>query len=141
MVFDAWTDPKQAMQWWGPKNFTAPVCQLDLRIGGKYLFCMRSPEGQDFWSTGIFHEIVRPERLVYTDSFADAAGKVVPASHYGMGDDWPLEMHLKVTFEDHDGKTRLTLQHIGIPAGKMNDMTKAGWNESLDKLADLVVKS
>ncbi|KKT75626.1 MAG: hypothetical protein UW70_C0032G0001, partial [Candidatus Peregrinibacteria bacterium GW2011_GWA2_44_7] len=50
-VWNTWTKSKDAMRWWGPKNFTAPLCKIDLRVGGKYLFCMRSPEGQDFWST------------------------------------------------------------------------------------------
>ena len=52
-----------------------------------------APEGQDFWTTGVYREIVPMERIVYTDSFADEKGNVVPASHCGMpGEDWPLEM-------------------------------------------------
>ncbi len=80
LVWQAWTDPKQLVKWWGPKNFTAPVAKIDLRVGGKYLYCMRSPESQDYWSTGTYREVVPPERLVCTDSFADADGNVVPGS-------------------------------------------------------------
>lgn len=77
------------------------------------------------------------ERIVYTDSFADEKGNVVPASHYGMpGDDWPLELTVTITFEDLGGKTKMTLRHVGIPAGKMSELTDAGWNESFDKLAE-----
>jgi uncharacterized protein YndB with AHSA1/START domain len=135
LVWQAWTDPTQIVKWWGPKNFTAPVAKIDLRVGGEYHTCMRSPEGQDYWTTGIYREIVPPERLVCTDSFADAEGNVVPGSYYGMGEDFPLEMLVTITFEDVAGKTKMTLKHVGLPES-MSDMTGTGWNESFDKLAD-----
>ncbi len=124
------------MRWWGPKNFTSPVCKIDFRVGGVYLACMRSPEGQDFWSTGIYREIVPLERIVCTDSFADEKGNVVPAAHYGMPGDWPLELLVTVIFEEHEGQTKLILRQVGIPAGQMRELTEAGWNESFDKLAE-----
>ncbi|MBC8099363.1 MAG: SRPBCC domain-containing protein, partial [Armatimonadetes bacterium] len=127
--------PQHLMRWWGPEGFTSPTCQVDLQVGGKYLFNMRSPEGQDFWSTGMYSEIVPMERLAFTDSFADEHGNVVPASHYGMGDDFPLALQVTITFEDHDGKTKMTLTHGGMPAGEMSDMTKQGWEGSFNKLA------
>jgi uncharacterized protein YndB with AHSA1/START domain len=140
LVWKAWTDPEHFMRWWGPKGFTTPFCKIDLRVGGKYLNCMRSPEGQDFWSTGVYREIVEPERIVCTDSFADAEGNVVPATHYGMSADIPLEMLVTVTFEELEGsKTRMTLRHVGLPEGEMKDLTGAGWNESFDKLAEYLV--
>jgi uncharacterized protein YndB with AHSA1/START domain len=141
LVWKAWTEPEHLRRWWGPKNFTSPACQIDLRVGGKYLYCMRSPEGQDFWSTGVYREIVPFEKLVCTDSFADENGNVVPATHYGMGADFPLEMEVTVTFEEQEGKTRMTLRHVGLPAGQMREMTGAGWNESFDKLAATVEKA
>lgn len=97
------------MQCWGPKDFTAPVIKIDFRVGGKYLWCMRSPEGEDYWSTGVYREIVEQEKIVTTDSFSDAQGNVVPASHYGMSGDWPLELLVTVIFEENDGKTKITL--------------------------------
>jgi uncharacterized protein YndB with AHSA1/START domain len=133
-VWKAWTDPDEIRKWWGPEHFTAPSIESDLQVGGKYLYCMRSPDGQDFWSTGTYREIVPMEKIVATDSFADEQGNVVPASHYGMSD-FPLETVLTVTFEDENGKTKVTLRHIGIPAGEMGEQTEAGWNQSLDKLA------
>ena len=137
VVFDAWTDPKLIERWWGPKGFTVPVCKMDLRIGGVYLNCMRSPESKDYWSTGVYREIVRPERLVCTDSFADETGKVVPASYYGMSPDFPLELVIKITFSsDEEGKTKLTLEHIGMPASE-HEMCSSGWNESFDKLENV----
>jgi uncharacterized protein YndB with AHSA1/START domain len=135
LVFKAWTDPDRFRRWWGPKDFTAPVARMDLRVGGKYLFCMRSPDGQEYWSTGVFRDIVVPERLAFTDSFADPEGNVVPATHYGMSGDIPLEMLVTVTLVERGGKTTMTLRHEGLPSGDMKDMTEAGWKESFDKLA------
>lgn len=138
LIWKAWTDPEMLVRWWGPKDFTAPVCRLDFRVGGKYLYCMRSPDGKDYWSTGTFTEIVPLERIVQTDSFADEKGNVVPASHYGMNADFPLELVITLTFEDLGGRTKLTLRHAGMPTGKDAEGADAGWNESLDKLAALV---
>jgi uncharacterized protein YndB with AHSA1/START domain len=103
-VWKAWTEPERVKRWWGPKGFTSPVSRIDLRVGGAYLSCMRSPEGRDFWSTGIFREIVPLERIVCTDSFADEKGNVVPATHYGMSPDFPLELQVTATFEEQEGK-------------------------------------
>ncbi len=139
-VWKAWTDPEYLKRWWGPKGFTSPVSKIDLRVGGTYLNCMRSPEGKDYWSTGVYREIVEPARLVYTDSFADEKGTVVPAAHYGMGGDWPLKLMVMVTFEESGGKTIMILQHTGMPSGQMSDLARAGWNESFDKLADSLAK-
>ena len=136
LVWKAWTDPIHFMRWWGPKNYTAPVCKIDFREGGKYLFCMRSPEGQNYWTTGTYKEIIPMEKIVYTDSFADEHGNAVHASYYDMpGDDWPMELTVTLTFEDLGQKTRMTLTHAGISSGLMREMTGAGWNESFDKLA------
>ena len=137
LVWEAWTDSKHLMRWWGPKDFTSPVCKIDLRLGGKYLFCMRSPEGQKFWSTGIYKELIPFERIAFTDSFADEKGNIVPASHYGMpGDNVPLELSVSISFENLGSKTKMTLCHVGLPAGQMEEMSGVGWNESFDKLAE-----
>jgi uncharacterized protein YndB with AHSA1/START domain len=140
-VWKAWTDPEHVKRWWGPKHFTAPVSKIDLRVGGKYLSLMRGPDGRDYWSTGVYREIVPLERIVCTDSFADEKGNVVPASHYGMPGEWPLELLVTVKFEDIGGRTKMTLQHEGIPAGMMLEQCEAGWRESFEKLADYVVAS
>jgi len=140
LVWKAWTDPELVKRWWGPKGFTVPFCKIDLRVGGQFLYCMRSPEGKDYWSTGVYREIVPLERIVSTDSFADERGNVVPATHYGMSADFPLEMLVTVTFEEHEGKTRLTLHHIGIPSGTDSDGARQGWTESFDKLAEVLNK-
>jgi uncharacterized protein YndB with AHSA1/START domain len=133
LVWKAWTDPELVKRWWGPEGFTAPFAKLDFRVGGKYLYAMRSPEGKDFWSTGVYREIVPPERIVATDSFADEKGNVVPASYYGMTGEFPMELLVTLTFREVNGKTKFTLRHEGIPLATADD-TRAGWNGSFDKL-------
>ena len=140
LVWKAWTVPELAMRWWGPEGFTAPVIKIDLRVGGKYLYAMRSPDGKDFWSTGVYRELVPPERIVATDSFSDEKGNVVPASHYGMTGDWPSELLATMTFEDQKGKTKFTLRHEGLPPGEMTESAKAGWNGSFDKLEKVLAE-
>ena len=56
---------------------------------------MCSPDGQEYWSTGVYREIAAPSLLVCTHSFADERGNVVPATHYGMSPDFPLELFPK----------------------------------------------
>jgi uncharacterized protein YndB with AHSA1/START domain len=136
LVWQAWTDPEHFKHWWGPKHFTAPFCEMDFRVGGKYLNSMRSPEGRDYWSTGVYQEIIPLKRIVYTDSFADENGNVVPATYYGFGADFPLETVVTVTFEDQAGKTLMTLRHVGMPLGETAEQAGEGWRQSFDKLAE-----
>ena len=138
LAWRAWTEPGLVKEWWGPKNYTSPSVTIDLRVGGKYLYCLRSPEGRDVWVTGVYREIVRPERIVSTDSFADEKGNVVPATYYDMSKDLPMEALITVTFEVQATRTKLTLRHTGIPPGDFSDATRAGWNESLDKYASVL---
>lgn len=143
LVWRAWTEPELVMRWHGPKIFSCPAAKIDFRVGGKYLFCMRSDSGPEIWqkglwSTGVYKEIVPLEKIVCTDCFADENGNVVPATYYGMPDDIPLEMLVTVTFEDYQGKTRMTLRHRGLPAGEMSEGANQGWNESLDKMDELL---
>jgi uncharacterized protein YndB with AHSA1/START domain len=139
-VWRAWTETEQIKQWWGPEHFTAPVAKIDFREGGKYHYAMRDPDGNDYWSTGKFVEIVPHQRIVYTDSFADAEGNVIPATTFGMGDDYPDVTTATVTFEDiGEGRTRLTL--VGeAPNGEMLEMARSGWSTSMDKLAKVVAQ-
>jgi uncharacterized protein YndB with AHSA1/START domain len=138
LVWKAWTDSRYQTKWWGPKDFTAPFCRNDFRESGKYLNCMRSKEGQDYWNTGTYKEISNFKRIVCTDSFSDDKGNVISASVYGLGEDFPLEMEVIIEFEKVDNKTRMILRHIGLPEGDMKDMIMTGWNESFDKLDNLL---
>jgi len=134
LVWKAWTDPALIVRWWGPKGFTTPVAKSDFRVGGRYLYCMRAPDGKEIWSTGVFREIVHLQKTVATDSFADENGNVVPASYYGMEGEFPLELQASATFSDQKGRTKFVLRHGGFPPGEITKMTIAGWNEMFDKL-------
>ena len=149
-VWRAWTEPEHVKRWWGPKDFTAPEVHIDFQEGGKYLFCMRSEMGPEqwkegIWSTGTYLKIVPMEKIVSTDSFSDEEGNIVPGTHYGMDDGFPLELKVTVMFEELKdnspgsgaGKTKFTLRHEGFPKTEI-DLARQGWNESLDKLADIL---
>lgn len=141
LVFKAWTERDRMMRWWGPKGFTLPVCKIDVRPGGAYLYCMRSPEGKDYWGKGVYREIVEPKRIVCTDCFADEEGNTVSPQAYGMSPDWPEEALITVTFDEHGGKTLFTLHHAPLKPGPERDMCHQGWSESLDKLDDYLAKA
>jgi uncharacterized protein YndB with AHSA1/START domain len=131
LVFKAWTDPKQMAQWWGPRYFTNPVCELDVRPGGAILIHMRAPDGVVYPMKGVFHEVVEPERLVFTSSaLEDDEGNP------------QMEDLTTVTFEEADGKTRLTVRAVvtkaePVAAGALEGMEE-GWNQSLDRLTEFL---
>jgi uncharacterized protein YndB with AHSA1/START domain len=138
LVFNVWTDPKHVVRWWGPKDFTATYCKIDLKPGGTFHFCMRSPEGKEYWNKGVYHEIVVPERIVSTIYFSDKDGNIVDPMHYGLGPGCPSEMLDMVTFAVESGtRTRLTLHRTSKPS--ITDQFFAGmnqgWNQSLDRFA------
>lgn len=146
LVWKAWTDPEMVKKWWGPKDFTAPSIKIDLRVGGKYVYCMRGPAGskfdKDFWTAGTFKEIVPQEKIVVTDHFSDENGNMVDPKDFGMDENFPKEMEVTVRFEDAgNGKTKLTIEYpkpesdTQFEAMKKSGM-EVGWNQSLDKLAE-----
>lgn len=137
LVWKAWTDPELFKRWWGPSVFTCPVAHMDVRVGGRYLWCMRAPDGQDFWTSGEFREVVAPARIVYTDNLADENGSPVPASYYGMSDDFPAQTVVTVTLVEQGAKTIMTLVHAGMAQGSKVELENAntGWDQSFDKLA------
>jgi uncharacterized protein YndB with AHSA1/START domain len=142
LVWQAWTDPEQSMRWWGPKDFTAPYCTIDLRVGGTWHSCMRSKEGQEFWGVCVFQEIDEPCRLAFKPYFSDAKGNVIDPVTKGFPADWPKESVVDITFEDLDGRTKLTLRQFGVsPAQAESVGAIIGWNQSFDKLADLLISN
>lgn len=130
-VFKAWTDPNQLAQWWGPKGFTAPVCEADPRPGGTLHIVMRGPDGTDYPLGGSFIEVAPPERLVFT-STVDVNG--VRA----------LETHNTVTFTEQGGKTILDLRVRVVKATAEATPVLAGmhegWPQTLDRLGAFVAK-
>jgi uncharacterized protein YndB with AHSA1/START domain len=141
LVWKAWTDPKYVMQWWGPKGFTAPVCKMDFRVGGKFLYCMRAPDGQEFWNGGEYHEIVAHEKIVSSMYFSDPAGNKVEPEHYGIEHEAIEGAYDVILFEDFgNGQTKLTF----IGNETMENATKSGqvegMNQILDKAAEVIAE-
>src|ERR1044071_517102 len=131
-VYKAWTDPKQMARWWGPNNFTNPVCELDVRPGGAWRIVMRAPDGVEYECGGVYREEVTPERLVFTNNAFDSEGKAL------------LEGVTSVTFAAQGAKTKLTLETRMVGkvsyAAQMLAGMEAGWNQSLDRLTACVAK-
>jgi uncharacterized protein YndB with AHSA1/START domain len=140
LVWNAWTIPDYLMKWWGPKFYTSPFCKINLSVGGKYHFCLRSPKGHDFWSTGVYKKIVPLQQIDFTDSFADKDGNIIQASALGFQREWPLELLVTVKFQEFNDRTKIKLKHTGFPTSEATKLAEVGWNESLDKL-DLILKS
>ena len=141
LVWKAWPDPKYVMQWWGPKGFTSPFCRMDFRVGGKFLCCMRAPDGQEGWNGGEYHEIILHEKIVYSMYFSDPEGNKVEPAHYGIEHEAIDGAHDVITFEDlGNGRTKLTL--IGnepMESAKESGQFE-GWVETLDKIAAVVAE-
>jgi uncharacterized protein YndB with AHSA1/START domain len=135
LVWAAWTEPERFVRWWGPRGFTTPYVSIDLRRGGEILYCMRSERNGDIWAGGVFQEVDPPERLVFTDYFADENGNPVSPESYGMSSAFPSESLITVIFDDDGGKTKLTLTHT-IPATAPEQAgAREGWSESFERLA------
>jgi uncharacterized protein YndB with AHSA1/START domain len=126
-VFKAWTDPERLQRWWGPKAFTNPVCELDPRPGGAIRIHMRGPDGAVYPMTGVYHEIVEPQRLVFTSAALDENGDPL------------FEVLNTVTFAEHQGKTKLTVHAVVVKttAGAARYLAgmEMGWSQTLDRLA------
>jgi len=123
-VFRAWTDPEQAALWWGPQGFTTISCEMDVRPGGAYRACMRSPEGTRHCRRGVYREVVTPERLVFTFAWEDAHG------------DPGHEMVVTVTFADIGGKTTLTLHQAVFETVAARDDHRRGWISTIERFAE-----
>ncbi len=139
LVWKAWTEPEYVMQWWGPKGFTSPVCQMDFRVGGKSVFCMKAPDGQEFWNAIEYHEIVPYEKIVSDMYFADAKGNKVEPEAYGIDHEAIEGAHDVTLFEDlGNGKTKLTQIGNEPMESAKNSGQLEGWNQILDKVAEVI---
>ena len=123
----------------GPKGFTTPFCTMDFRVGGKFLCCMRTPDGQEFWNAGEYYESVPHVKIVSSMYFSDSLGIKVEPARYGMEQEAIDGVHDVTTFEDlGNGQTRLTLIGNETMENAKNSGQVEGWNEILDKLAAVV---
>jgi len=145
LVYRAWTEPKQMGHWWGPHNFTNPVCEMDVRPGGAYRIVMRGPDGVDYPIKGVYREVVRPERLVATVDVSEhpAEWQDLVMPNRAKDDPNPAGSILQtVTFEDQKGRTRVTIRMQFESAAIRDAFVKTGmnegWSESLDRLAGVL---
>jgi uncharacterized protein YndB with AHSA1/START domain len=120
LVWKAWTQPEHMMRWWGPKGYTTPSCEMDVRPGGALRLCMRSSDGVDLWVRGVFREVVEPERLVFA-AVNDA--------------DLDAETVIAVTLEDQGGKTLLTMRQT-FAKPEVSRGAKEGWASGFERLAE-----
>jgi uncharacterized protein YndB with AHSA1/START domain len=129
LVWMAFADPYHLSQWWGPRGFTNPVVEIDLRPGGKWHHVMRSPDGRDFPTDSVFVEVTPPERIVYRNAAATDAV---------FSDNPPPSFLRVITFEDLGGRTRLTIDAYFDTAANKDAVIRRGFREgvleSFDKL-------
>ncbi|HVT93301.1 MAG TPA: SRPBCC domain-containing protein [Bryobacteraceae bacterium] len=142
LVWKAWTDPKYVMQWWGPKGFTTLVCKIDFRVGGKFRYCVRTPEGQEFWNAGEYHEIVQYEKIVSSMYFSDSEGNKIEPEQLGIEHEAIEGAYDVTTFEDlGNGQTKLTfIGNEPMESAKESGQLE-GWYEILDKFAAVVAEA
>lgn len=127
LVFRAWTDPVHVARWWGPQGFTTTFCDMDIRPGGAFRFCMRSPEGTDHWKRGVYQEIVAPERIVFTFAWEDLTGQ---PGH---------ELLTTITFAEHGTKTLLTLHQAVFETSEGCEDHRGGWTSCLERFAEYLL--
>ena len=126
LVFEAWSHPKHLVRWWGPNDFTLPYCEQDFRVGGKYRFCMRAPDGSDHWVRGEYTHINAPSRLVFTWLREDDEGDI-----------W-CDTVVEITLEQRGTSTLLTLNQTTFATVPHCEEHGVGWNECLDRLAQFI---
>ena len=130
LVFEAMTRPEHVRQWWGclGEGYSVPVCEIDLRVGGKWRFVNRHPKGEAAFH-GEYREINPPSRVVFTEIFEDFPD---------------TESVVTSELTEENGKTRLTAT-VSYPSIEVRDMVIAsgmsrGAGISYDRLEDLVAK-
>lgn len=127
IVFEACTRPELVSRWFGPRGFTAVVCEIDLRVGGRYRYVVRGPDGRDMGFSGEFREIVPAKRIVQTFVF----------------DPYPQAEAIETAvFTEQAGKTLLTVtilhKSIEFRDGHVQSGMEAGMNESHQRLDDVI---
>lgn len=126
LVFEAWTKPTHLAHWFGPRDFTAPTIEADVRRGGAWRVCIRSPEGVDYWMHGVYRAVEPPARLVFTHVWEDG--------HDAAGH----ETLVTVTFDDLGEGTRMTFHKAILVSAAERAVQQIGWSECFDRLGDYI---
>ena len=138
LVFKAWTTPELMAKWWGPKGAAVGKSKMDLRVGGIYHYSMMF-NGFEMWGKFTYREIAAPSTLVFVNSFSDAEGNI---TRHPINANWPRELLSTITFEEENGKTKVTVKWMPINASEIEIKTFAdglpsmnqGWGGTLDQL-------
>jgi uncharacterized protein YndB with AHSA1/START domain len=133
-VWRAFIEGAEVMKWWGPEGFTAPFANMDVREGGTSVVCMRSPDGQDFYSAWQYSVVVPERRLEYIFNLCGADGTKIDPIAVGMPPGFPRDVPHIVTFQSSSAGTELVVTERGYDAGPFYDLSKAGLEQCLDKL-------
>jgi uncharacterized protein YndB with AHSA1/START domain len=140
LVWKCFTDPEHMKQWWGPKGVKVVKSDMDLRVGGTYLYGMQVPNAPVMWGKFVYREIVPPEKLVFINSFSDENRGL---TRHPMSPSWPMELLSTFTFEEAGpGKTKFTIRWSPYNATaeerKTFDAGQAsmnqGWSGTLEQL-------
>jgi uncharacterized protein YndB with AHSA1/START domain len=126
-VFEAWSKPEYLTQWWGPAGWTLPVCKMDFRPGGVWHYCMKGPGGEESWGKAVYHEIVAPERIVYSDYFSDAEGN--------ENDQMPVA-RITMEFIEQDGHTKLVSRTQYPTPADLEKVMQMGMVEGMTEMLD-----
>jgi uncharacterized protein YndB with AHSA1/START domain len=131
LVWDAFTNPKHLLQWMGPRKHPSKVFEAEVRPGGKWRGCLESRDGKEkLWQGGVYHEVTRPERLVYTFQWEKQSD-----------DDFTFATLISIHFfEEDDGRTRMHFQQTYFNTRANRDGHNVGWNSAFDRLADFLAK-
>lgn len=144
LVWKAWTDAEALGQWWGPKGADIRVIAFDLRPGGMFHYSMAFQPGHEMFGRFVYREVVAPERIVFVNSFSDAAGGITRAPFPQLDGKWPLEVLNVVTFTEEGSRTTLTLRGGPVNAiaeeramfESMTASMQQGFGGTFDKLDD-----
>jgi len=136
-VWQVWNDADLIKQWWGPRGYSAPVIHNDLRVGGSYLWSMKSAEGRMFWNTGVYNEVEPNKKIVATMSFANQEGRAIPGAQAPVLGRWPDKIIVITEFSELNGHTRVAVTEVGIPLF-VKVLSKIAWTQQFDKIQTLV---
>ena len=144
-VWRAWVEPEMVKQWWGPTGFSCPVADMDFHEGGTSLVCMRAPKeygGQDMYNTWTYTKIITNERIEYIFNFSDKDGNKLLPAQLGVPAGVPEDGHHVVTFKDvGDRRTEMTVTEHGYTSDQAHDLSKAGLEQCIDKMAAIFARA
>lgn len=136
VVWDMWTKPELFKQWYGPTGMRVARAEMDVVVGGTRKICLEMPErGLQMWFTGIYREVSRPTRLVYTEAMCDADGTLLSPQSMGMPKGHPDITEVIVELREEGGTTRMTMVHVGVPEGSAG---AGGWSQAFDTLGTVL---